>query len=234
VGGVAGSGGVAGGAPSSAGAAAGSAVLERYLRDKVPVDLETGQRVSGNPWMLSVVLTIFQSRQPVSQAKRDGMAKRVGGGNVRADGGAEAAELIDAMPTTVALYDLATRSVLEREGLIVTRDCHVATMSGVSGVSARDLGVIDGSTTTAAAAASCAEQVDELQSSASETGNEAALAQLGALLQATFFEAHAMQRRIIDETVAQPTERANHEPKIQANHHRRTIRVQGRIRRHHR
>jgi hypothetical protein len=91
--------------------------------------------------------------------------------------------------------------VLEREGLIVARDCHVATMSGVSGVSARDLGVIDGSTTTAAAAASCAEQVDGLQSSASETGNEAALAQLGALLQATFFEAHAMQRRVIDETV---------------------------------
>jgi len=201
VGGVAGSGGVAGGAASSAGAAAGSAVLERYLRDKVPIDLETGQRVSGNPWMLSVVLTIFQSRQPFSQAKRDGMAKRVGGGNVRADGGAEAAELIDAMPTTVALYDLATRSVLEREGLIVARDCHVATMSGASGVSARGLGVSDGSATTAAATASCAEQVDGLQSSASETGNEAALAQLGALLQATFFEAHAMQRRVIDETV---------------------------------
>eukprot|EP00900_Chrysochromulina_parva_P008804 jgi/Chrpa1/17925/Chrysochromulina_OHIO_Genome00007350-RA len=201
VSGVAGSGGVAGGAASSAGAAAGSAVLERYLRDKVPIDLETGQRVSGNPWMLSVVLTIFQSRQPFSQAKRDGMAKRVGGGNVRADGGAEAAELIDAMPTTVTLYDLATRSVLEREGLIVARDCHVATMSGASGVSARGLGVSDGSATTAAATASCAEQVDGLQSSASETGNEAALAQLGALLQATFFEAHAMQRRVIDETV---------------------------------
>ena len=216
VGGVAGSGGVAGGAASSADAAAGSAVLVRsYLRDKVPIDLEIGERVSGNPLMLSVVLSIFQSRQAFSQAKRDGMAKRGGVGNVRAsdgggvgsggeggaDGGAEADELIEAMPTTVALYDLATRCMLEREGLIIARDSHVATTSGVSGVSARGLGVSDGSATTAAATASCAEQVDRLQGSVTKTGNEAALAQLGALLQATFFEAHAMQRRVIDETV---------------------------------
>lgn len=37
--------------------------LVGYLKEKVPLDTETGVRVTGNPLMLSMVISIFESRQ---------------------------------------------------------------------------------------------------------------------------------------------------------------------------
>ena len=61
--------------------------LNQYLRDKVPIDTETAVRVTGNPLMLSMVISIFES------------------------GGSEAA----AMPETIAeLYGVAATAMLMR------------------------------------------------------------------------------------------------------------------------
>ena len=168
-----------------------SAALPRYVREKVPLDAETGQRVTGNPLMLSVVISIFQSRQAKANGKsksahakkRDVDAAGAGAAGVpgspdapgaAAAGGAAAGspaaaaddELMADMPqTTVALYDLATTAVLEREGLRVARDVQAAGAA-----------------------------------QAAEDAHAEAHAQLSSLLQAIFFEAHACQRRVVDQS----------------------------------
>ena len=64
--------------------------LVEYVRERVPLDGQTGRRVTGNPLMLSMVVSIFESRQ-----------------------GSDA--VAGAMPGTVAeLYDVASRTMLER------------------------------------------------------------------------------------------------------------------------
>ena len=56
--------------------------------ERVPLDSETQQRVTGNPLMLSMVISIFQSKQYVTES---------------------------AMPTTITeLYETASRAMLER------------------------------------------------------------------------------------------------------------------------
>ena len=40
-----------------------SELLMRYIRTRVPKDAETGGRVTGNPLMLSMVCSIYESRQ---------------------------------------------------------------------------------------------------------------------------------------------------------------------------
>ena len=37
--------------------------LWEYVRDRVPLDTETKQRITGNPLMLSMIVSIFKSRQ---------------------------------------------------------------------------------------------------------------------------------------------------------------------------
>lgn len=64
-----------------------------YLRSKVPVDRETKQRVTANPLMLSMIVSIFELRGAV------GMPKTVG-----------------------ELYDVATTALLERAGRPTLRD----------------------------------------------------------------------------------------------------------------
>ena len=41
-----------------------------YLKDRVPIDSETGQRVTGNPLMLSMVVSIYEVRAGVHRSDR--------------------------------------------------------------------------------------------------------------------------------------------------------------------
>jgi hypothetical protein len=151
--------------------------LRRYVAEKVPIDAETGERVTGNPLMLSVVLSIYESRQAGgsgggggggsggsihgggSYGNGGGGSGGGGGGGGAAGGGGDAA--VQMPETTVELYDLASKSVLEREGLLVVQK---GASSGRGGQATTSV-----------------------------------VPHLTALLQATFFEAHAAQRRVIEE-----------------------------------
>ena len=110
------------------------AELMTYVNERVPRDVETGIRVTGNPLMLSMVVSIFESRVLRSRV----MQSRV----------------ISQMPKTIAeLYQVASSTMLQR---------------------------VDRKERGAAASA-------------------AAAPTLRKLLEATFFQAHSAQRRIIDD-----------------------------------
>ena len=157
-------------------AGSGCEPLLRYIDEKVPLDAETGERVTGNPLMLSVVISIYESRQHQPPGGGSGgggggvsgQPDEMGGGGSSVHGAnalaAAAAAAAPEMPeTTMALYDLASKRVLEREGLLV--------LQGGGG---------------AAASSSGKQMVTSV------------VPYLTALLQATFFEAHAAQRRVIE------------------------------------
>ena len=68
--------------------------LPRYLSERVPIDSETGERVTGNPLLLSVVISIWEDLQRPGGAPSNGQ--------VTADCASPK------MPeTTIALYELA-------------------------------------------------------------------------------------------------------------------------------
>ena len=104
--------------------------LPRYLRDKVPLDAQTGARVTGNPLMLSVAISIFEGRR--AKAEQAAKARSGGGGRERhvkaasvldaAGHGAGGAAAVMMPSTTVELYDVASKAVLEREGLLIANE----------------------------------------------------------------------------------------------------------------
>ena len=108
--------------------------LMTYLQERVPRDVETGNRVTGNPLMLSMVVSIFESRVVQMRVMQSQVAT--------------------AMPKTIAeLYQVASSTMLQR--------------------------------------------VDRKERSAA--ASVAAVPHLRKLLEATFFQAHCAQRRIIDD-----------------------------------
>ena len=142
--------------------------LTRYVAEKVPLDMETGARVTGNPLMLSVVISLFESRQAQAQAGQlsgGTPGDSLHGGQGVAVAAASKAVLAEMPETTVALYDMASNAVLEREGLLVMTASH-----------------------------------DDASKSRGEKHARSVVPHLTALLQATFFEAHAAQRRVIEES----------------------------------
>ena len=108
--------------------------LMAYVSERVPRDVETGIRVTGNPLMLSMVVSIFETR--VVQVRK--MGTRV----------------ISHMPQTIAeLYQIASSTMLQR--------------------------------------------IDRKERGAESS--MAAAPHVRRLLEATFFQAHAAQRRVIDD-----------------------------------
>ena len=128
----------------------------------VPLDAATGKRVTANPLMLSVVISVFEGRMGGGNGGNGGMRDSQRPTSAAATGqhGAQ---------TTVALYEAATTAVLAREGLV---------SANASGDTTRHRG--RGS-----------------RKAAGPSGG--VVPHLTALLQASFFEAHAAQRRIIEE-----------------------------------
>ena len=43
--------------------------LWHYVRDRVPLDTQTQQRITGNPLMLSMIVSIFKSRQGLASGE---------------------------------------------------------------------------------------------------------------------------------------------------------------------
>lgn len=77
----------------------GASLLMRYIRSKVPKDAQTGARVTGNPLMLSMVMSIFESHHAKAEAEADG-----GGGDESSY-----------MPKTITeLYGVASSAMLDR------------------------------------------------------------------------------------------------------------------------
>ena len=92
------------GVDSDEGARRAATLLMHYIRTKVPKDVETGARVTGNPLMLSMVLSIYQSQQAAADADADGVPSE--------DAVAMAAER---MPKTITeLYRVASSAMLDR------------------------------------------------------------------------------------------------------------------------
>ena len=68
---------------------------------QVPIDPETGQRVTGNPLMLSVVIGIFEEYERTAIEKRQSTL---------------------VMPeTSIAIYEHAASAILEREGIMLAK-----------------------------------------------------------------------------------------------------------------
>ena len=75
-------------------------LLRACTREQVPLDTETSQRITGNPLMLSMIISIFTIRT------------RDGGGGKGAKGAAEA---LPVMPETISeLYATAATTMIER------------------------------------------------------------------------------------------------------------------------
>ena len=147
-----------------------------HLSRQVPLDVETGHRLTANPLMLSVAISIFEQQrdrrwEKVFKAAAGDGAGDGGGGGAGGNAAASAAVQRDLvrveMPeTTVALYDQATAVILEREGIAILKR-KLANTSG-SFKALNGWGRIRGKSVP-----------------------------LDGMVQAVFFEAHAAERRVI-------------------------------------
>ena len=121
--------------------------LMAYVNERVPRDVETGIRVTGNPLMLSMVVSIFESRVVASKLLQSRISTQ--------------------MPKTIAeLYQVASATMLQR--------------------------------------------VDRKERGAAVS--VAAAPNLRKLLEATFFQAHTAQRRIIDDEQLEAAALDLHDP----------------------
>ena len=97
--------------------------LMEYIRTRVPTDTETGARVTGNPLMLSMVMSIFESHQIAAMDRQAEEAKtreaergREASAEERAAAQVATAErVIQGMPKTITeLYSVAASAMLDR------------------------------------------------------------------------------------------------------------------------
>ena len=136
--------------------------LIEYVKTTVPIDQDTGHRVTGNPLMLSRVISILMSRQaskdeqigkPGKQANTHTLG--VGVAEAAQVGGSDGVEKGISMPRTITeLYDVAASAMLDQ-------------------LERKDRG--------------------------EKTRHAAGGKQMRELLEATFFQAHAAEKRIITE-----------------------------------
>ena len=103
-----------------------AAVLMEYIRTKVPLDADTGMRVTGNPLMLSMVVSIFESRQQaaaeaaaMSLTSKDAKDAKDAKGETKAEAdkkkaGGKEDEKIEMPRSVVELYQVASTTMLDR------------------------------------------------------------------------------------------------------------------------
>ena len=80
-----------------------AAELAKYIFEKVPLDPETKQRVTGNPLMLAMVVAVFELRRGIGMPKTIAELYKTAAEAMLARGGAAAAE-VRAVDSNMKLY----------------------------------------------------------------------------------------------------------------------------------